>query len=112
MICFRITNYELRITPACLWLELRHEGGIAELRSKIIKLLDTVNISYPENVFEFDQKQKSNTSKDVVAHNVQGESLTKAILLNPIMGFSGFLIGNAQLGEKVLSCSDFRIKTL
>lgn len=52
--------------------------GAIELRNKIIQLLNTENISYLEDIFEFAEKKKSSTSeKDIVAYTIKGEPLTK-----------------------------------
>lgn len=59
--------------------------GAVELRNKIIQLLNTDNISYLKDIFEFAEKQKSNTSDDdVVAYTVQGEPLTKSMYIQKV----------------------------
>jgi len=56
--------------------------GTAELKNKIIELLDTDNLSYLEDVFAFAEKQKETISDDdIVAYTVQGEPLTKTKII-------------------------------
>lgn len=52
--------------------------GAVELRNKIIQLLNTDNISYLKDIFEFAEKKKSNTSDDdIIAYTVQGQPLNR-----------------------------------
>ena len=53
--------------------------GAIELRNKIIELLNTENISYLEDIFEFAEKKKSSTSeKDIVAYTIKEEPITRS----------------------------------
>jgi hypothetical protein len=52
--------------------------GAIELRNKIIQLLETDNISYLKDIFEYAEKQKSKVSDTTtVGYTVQGKALTK-----------------------------------
>ncbi|QMU64846.1 MAG: hypothetical protein GKR88_11460 [Flavobacteriaceae bacterium] len=52
--------------------------GAIELRDKIIQSLNTDNVSFLQNVFEFVKKEKENTSDhEIVAYTVQGQPLNK-----------------------------------
>ena len=63
--------------------------GTAELKSKIIELLDTDNLRYLEDVFDFAEKKSRDTmhcvstfpDEDIVAYTVQGEPLTKTKII-------------------------------
>lgn len=48
-----------------------------ELRNKIIDLLNTDNINYLKEVFEFAEKNKKTDENVVVAYSVEGEALTE-----------------------------------
>jgi len=59
--------------------------GTAELKNKIIELLDTDNLRYLEDVFDFAEKQKAIIpDEDIVAYTVQGEPLTKEMYIKKV----------------------------
>lgn len=52
--------------------------GSIELRNKIIQLLNTDNVSYLTDIFEFAEKKKDTSSDtDIVAYTIQGKPLTQ-----------------------------------
>ncbi|QHI36129.1 hypothetical protein IMCC3317_14830 [Kordia antarctica] len=59
--------------------------GAIELRNKIIELLNTDNVSYLEDIFEFAEKKKQPSSKsDTIAYTVQGKPLTQEAYVKQI----------------------------
>ena len=59
--------------------------GAVELRNKIIKLLNTDNVSYLKDIFEFAEKKKQPSSKsDTIAYTVQGKPLTQEAFVKQI----------------------------
>lgn len=59
--------------------------GAIELRNKIIQLINTDNVNYLKDIFDFAENKKRNISKDkIVAYTVQGTPLTKAMYVKKI----------------------------
>jgi hypothetical protein len=80
--------------------------GAAELRNKIIQLLNTENINYLKGVFEFAEKSKQAISDDtIVAHTIKGKPVLKSEYVdNNNEAVNSFQQGNyktqSQLREK------------
>ncbi|WP_046757615.1 hypothetical protein [Kordia jejudonensis] len=56
-----------------------------ELRNKIIQLLNTDNVGYLKDIFEFAEKKKQSSSENaVVAHTIKGKPLTKEMYVKQI----------------------------
>lgn len=52
--------------------------GAVELRNKIIQLLNTDNVGYLKDIFEFAEKKKQSSSEnDVVAFHPDGTPMTR-----------------------------------
>ena len=81
-----------------IWIKATPTMGTAELRSKIIALLDTDNLSYLEDVFDFAKKKKV----EAIASFVELPEEIQSLLMKSIeQADRGELIPHAQVMEEL-----------